>query len=92
MISRHICRAALRQHLPLEYNLSIRARNDALGQPSYVPSPEFWRIATNEGCTAVIGIDAHSNYDLERSQYYDQAKKELKELGIKTIDKLDLKR
>lgn len=92
MISRHICRAALRQNLPLEYNLSVRARNDASGQPSYVPSPDFWRIATNEGCTAIIGIDAHSNYDLEKAQYYSQAAKELKELGIKTIDKLDFQR
>jgi len=92
MISRHICRAALRQNLPLEYNLSVRARNDASGQPSYVPSPDFWRIATNEGCTAIIGIDAHSNYDLEKAQYYSQAAKELKGLGIKTIDKLDFQR
>jgi histidinol-phosphatase (PHP family) len=72
----------------LEYNLSIRARNDLKGEPAYVPSPEFWHIATNEGCTAIIGIDAHNNKDLETAKYYNQAVAELKDLGIKTIDSL----
>jgi histidinol-phosphatase (PHP family) len=88
MISRHICRAAVRNNVPLEYNLSVKARNDAKGQASPLPSPEFWHIATNEGCTAIIGIDAHKNKDLETPKYYNQAVNDLKKMGIKTIDHL----
>lgn len=91
IITRHICRAAVKNKIPLEYNPSVKAKNDKKGEPSYTPSPEFWRIATNEGCTAIIGMDAHNNKDLETSKYYDLAVKQLKELGIKTIDHLNLK-
>ena len=38
-----------------------------------------WRIAANEGCTAIIGLDAHDNKDLETPMYYDRAVQELKE-------------
>jgi histidinol-phosphatase (PHP family) len=89
MISRHICRAAVRNNLPLEYNISIRAKKEAQGLEATVPSPEFWHIATTEGCTAIIGIDAHNNKDFETSKYYDQAVDDLKKMGIKTIDHLD---
>ena len=26
-----------------------------------IPHPDFWKIAAAEGCTAIIGVDAHNN-------------------------------
>ena len=42
----------------------------------------------HEGCTAIIGLDAHDNKDLETPMYYDRAVRELKELKIERIDEL----
>ena len=41
-----------------------------------------------KGCTAIIGLDAHDNKDLETPMYYDRAVRELKELKIERIDEL----
>ena len=54
------------------------------------PCPDFWRIAANEGCTAIIGLDAHNNKDLETPVYYNRAIEELKALKIQRVDSLSL--
>ena len=72
LISRHICRTAARLGIPLEYNIGYMAYNEAHGLQTY-PHPDFWRIAANEGCTAIIGLDAHNNADLENATYYNRA-------------------
>ena len=40
--------------------MCIRDSNEARGITTY-PCPQFWHIAANEGCTAIIGLDAHNN-------------------------------
>jgi histidinol-phosphatase (PHP family) len=90
IVSRHICRAAARNDVPLEYNIGATSASN-VGGIAASPSPEFWRIAKNEGCTAIIGLDAHDHKDLETMKNYDQAVSTLQELGIKTIDRLPLK-
>lgn len=89
LISRHICRAAARLDIPLEYNIGRWLLNEIDDTATY-PCPEFWRIAANEGCTAIIGLDAHDNKDLEATTYYNRAIQELKELKIKTTDTLKM--
>lgn len=89
LAARHICRAAARLHIPLEYNIAFVAYNEAHGTTSY-PCPEFWHIAANEGCTAIIGVDAHHNQELETSTYYDRAIQELDTLKIKRTDTLKM--
>jgi histidinol-phosphatase (PHP family) len=84
LVARHVCRAAVRKNIPLEYNLLTRFEKAGAATP--VPCPEFWHIAASEGCTAIIGVDAHDPKALATNVYYDQAAKELKELGIKTVD------
>lgn len=83
LASRHICRKAAQLNIPLEYNVGP---TDILPRP--YPFPEFWKIAASEGCTAIIGIDAHSPHDLEDSAKYIKAEADLKEIGIKTVDKI----
>lgn len=85
LVSRHICRTAARLHLPLEYNISYESYNETHGITT-IPHPDFWEIAAHEGCTAIIGVDAHDNRALENSYYYDRACKTLRTLGIKITD------
>lgn len=82
IISRHICRAAARLNVPLEYNISSTTYKEENSHLTF-PHPQFWKIAASEGCTAIIGLDAHNNKDLETSVYYNRACIELKELNIK---------
>ena len=84
LISRHICRTAARLNIPLEYNISYETENEEKGFVS-IPHPKFWEIAANEGCTAIIGVDAHDNYTLENSLYYTRAEQTLEKMGIKRI-------
>ena len=87
LVARHICRTAARLGIPLEYNTGYQAYNEAHGLETY-PCPEFWHIAANEGCTAIVGLDAHNNADLEDPTYYDRALQTLKELKMKVTDTL----
>lgn len=87
LVSRHICRAATRLNIPLEYNLGYAAYNEEQNLAT-IPHPDFWKIAASENCTAIIGIDAHDNLDLETPVYYNQALAILHELGIKVIERI----
>lgn len=84
---RHICRTAARLNIPLEYNIGYEDYNDAHGITT-IPYPDFWKIAAGEGCTAIIGVDAHNNQYLETPFYYDRATERLNELGIRVIDRI----
>ena len=86
-ISRHICRTAARLNLPLEYNIGYEDYNDKHGLIT-IPHPAFWEIAAHEGCTAIIGVDAHSNQYLETPFYYDRANETLRKLGMKVTDRI----
>ncbi len=87
LVSRHICRTAARLNLPLEYNLGYEEYNDIHGITS-IPYPDFWKVAAHEGCTAIIGVDAHNNQYLENPFYYSRATETLRKLGIKVIDRI----
>ena len=87
LTSRNICRTAAKLNVPLEYNIGMMDDDQAFGRLTY-PHPGFWHIAANEGCTAIIGVDAHDTRSLEYSGYYDRACEQLKNLRIKTIDRI----
>jgi len=86
--SRDICQAARAMNLPLEYNLSgfynTRRRRGGIGYPSL----DFWQIAAQEGCQAIIGVDAHSPERLLDAPLYDLARQHLKALGIREAEAL----
>lgn len=87
-VSRDLIQAARALDLPLEYNLSglypISWRN-GLGYPN----PDFWKIAAQEGATAIIGLDAHDPRRLQDTDKYDEAVRFLDGLGIKRVDALE---
>ena len=58
-VSRKLCREANRLGLPIEYNLYGVFKGAKPGCLGY-PCDAFWRIAAEENCVAVVGVDAHS--------------------------------
>lgn len=88
--SRELCRAAKRLGVPLEYNLMGALYNDNYGVDGY-PHEGFWRIAAAEGCTAVIGVDAHAPEQLETDRYRDQGLRLLRGLGMEILDEIPLR-
>lgn len=57
-MSEILCRRAKELDLPLEYNLAgLRFRSVSKGW-GYT-SDEFWAIAAQYGCKAIIALDAH---------------------------------
>ncbi len=81
---RRLCQAAKAINLPLEINLQ---------GPRYYgtyPRPIFWEIAAEEGCTAILGTDAHAAqfaYDPQEVAQYEQM---ARELGLNLIDKMEI--
>lgn len=89
-ISKRICKKAVQLNIPLEYNIGYEATNEKKGITTY-PHSRFWKIAASEGCTAIIGVDAHENEYLETPLYYNRAVNRLKQLKIKVINTLPIK-
>ena len=83
-MSKHICQTANRLHLPIEYNLGTAPYRTHMGDLLF-PHPDFWKIAKDEDCTAIIGVDAHHPRWLQTPIYYDAALMFLKSIGMKTI-------
>ena len=89
-VSRDICAAAKALDVPLEYNLLGRLNQLQYGTEQWLgyPCRDFWEIAAEAGCRAIIGFDAHQSWQLTRIDLYDEARSTLKELGIETLDHL----
>ena len=89
-VSRDICQAARELDMPLEFNLlgfTRHIQERARGWLGY-PAPEFWEIAAECGCRAIIGFDAHDAVMLTRMDLYDEARRILNNLGIEILDRL----
>lgn len=86
-VSREICRLAREKEVLLEYNLSGYGYNRMLGIDGF-PHRQFWEIAAETGCRAVIGYDAHVNFCLETDDDHRVALRLLRELGIEVVDRI----
>jgi histidinol-phosphatase (PHP family) len=86
--ARDICQAARSMNLPLEYNLSgfysVHRRDGGVGYPCF----DFWQIAAREGCSAIIGIDAHEPGRFLDTPLYDLARQYLRALGMREVTSL----
>lgn len=80
-----LCKAARDLAMPLEYNLlGLEKQRDGVPGLGY-PCLRFWEIAAQEGCTAIIGVDAHAPEALEGADYA-AAHGVLNALGIAIVD------
>lgn len=87
-MSEELCTAAKKLSLPLEYNLAgVRLRGAVPTGFGYT-SDEFWQIAADHGCTAVIASDAHQPQVIGDIDGFQQGYDKLTELGIQVLDLL----
>ena len=87
-MSEELCAAAKKLDLPLEYNLAgVRLRGAVPTGFGYT-SEEFWQIAADYGCTAIIASDAHQPGVLEDTGGFRRAYNKLTALGIQVLDLL----
>ena len=88
-MSYHICEAAVRANLPLEFNLYgyFKKKRDGVEGLGY-PCKNFWQIASEVGCSAIIGWDAHMPSIFNCDDLYNIGRSVLKENKINTIETL----
>lgn len=87
-MSRRIIRCAKEMNVLLEYNLG-GIRNYSHLKMTY-PYEKFWIIVAEEKANVIIGIDAHSPFDLLDTQSAENAERFLKSIGLTIIDGLDI--
>lgn len=87
--ARDICACAKSLNIPLEYNL-LGLEKQSAGVPGlgYLYAG-FWEIAAEEGCAAIIGVDAHTPKAL-LSPAYEQACDTLDRMGVRRVSVLDV--
>jgi histidinol-phosphatase (PHP family) len=88
-MSRRILLKAKALNIPVEYKLG-GVRN-VFGKMNY-PYPKFWELAAEIGGPVIIGVDAHSPWDLVDTQTILTAQAYLKSLGITPIESLPMRR
>jgi len=77
---RTICKAAKDCDIPLEMNLlGIREQRN-------YPNPDFWAVAAEEGCTVILGIDAHEPENLNDSQTEARARQIASRYGLQLVE------
>ncbi len=50
--------------------------------------PELWRVVAEQGAKVIIGMDAHDRKILKNTEIYDNAERQLADLGITPIKEL----
>ncbi len=83
---RKLCRAALRTETPLEINLL------GIREGRHYPDERFWRIAAEEGCTAVLGCDAHEPKFVTDPAGERTARAMAERLGLRLAETVSLRR
>lgn len=84
--TRDLCRAAKQMEIPLEINLL------GLSYGRHYPSEAFWEVAAEEGCQAILGLDAHAPDHIMNIEMEQRALEMVQRLGIELLDTVALKR
>ncbi len=80
---RALCRRAAELNIPLEINLL------GMQEGKQYPNPAFWRIAGEEGCTAILGADAHWPTGLRCGEYETRGRALAERFGLPALEKLE---
>ena len=83
---RRLCRAADAAGTPLELNLL------GIREERHYPNEAFWRIAAEEGCTVILGCDAHRPEDLLDTAAEQKALQMVSRFGLKLTESVTLRR
>jgi len=83
---REMCRKAKECGMPLEINLL------GLNEGRHYPHLPFWDIAAEEGCSAVIGFDAHKPEAMLDFQTEERAAQLARERGVRLLETITLRK
>jgi len=83
---RTLCQQAKRCNVPLEYNLL--GYDNGRNYPDF----RFWELAAEEGCSVILGSDAHRPEDVTRPEAEENALQLLKRLQLTPLDTVPLRK
>ena len=72
-------------NIPLEINLLGLLCN------KHYPGSEFFALAAEEGCSVILGMDAHDPSHISNHQPEEKAKEMIRHYGLKLLDTVDLR-
>lgn len=83
---RRVCRRAKEASLPLEINF--------LGvlEERHYPNERFWKIAGEEGCNVIFGLDAHAPQHFQFKNNLEKAQEIVKKYDLRLLETVELKR
>jgi histidinol-phosphatase (PHP family) len=82
---RKLCREANEYQLPLEINLHGSVTNKPY------PNEIFWKIAGEEKCKVIVGIDAHEVSEFQYQEHYEKAMELVKKYQLHLIETVEIK-
>ncbi len=80
---RKLCQRAKACNMPLEINFL------GLYEGRHYPNERFWKIAGEEGCQVIFGIDAHEPDAFSRPQVYEAAEALVRKCGLSLIETVE---
>ena len=80
-----LCRFARQGNIPLELNLL------GILCSKHYPCEEFFALAAEEGCSVVLGLDAHDPSHISNLQPEEKAREIIRHYGLKVLDTVELK-
>lgn len=80
-----LCRFARQAGIPLEINLLGMLCN------KHYPNPEFWAIAAEEGCTAILGLDVHNPSHITNYACEEKALEMVRHYGLQLLETVELR-
>lgn len=83
---RKICRAANAKQLPLELNFH------GILEKRFYPNEQFWKIAGEEKCQVVFGLDAHDPTEFHCKKQYKKAMEIVKKYDLHLLEEVELKK
>lgn len=90
--SEEICKRASELDIPLEFNFAAirKGKYKISGKDRFLyPHDDFWQIAKKYNCKMILGLDAHSPYEIT-SDRNDIGYKIAKELNMEVVHELDI--
>lgn len=82
---RRLCQKANRCRLPLEINFL------GIYEGRHYPDERFWKIAGEEGCEVIFGVDAHDPEALNRPQVLRAAEEMAKRHGLRMKETVEFR-
>lgn len=83
---RRVCRRAKEAALPLEINFL------GINESRHYPNEHFWKIAGEEGCDVIFGLDVHQVHHFQFERHLEKAQEIVKKYDLRLLEDVELKK